>query len=178
MERRERTGGTPGSGASRSAVQPGVSRSADPLRSLFAMGDDFSKLRSPMPKATMGSCLQPGGMPSSCAGLPSHSQQPSSVTAGASSDSRVQQDFQRLCKSSPMPKVLIDRLKPAAPLSATAPVPASPAASSSAPPPLLPPPPLPPPLPPPPPPPSRVWSRRASRRGAAIAASASPLRSL
>ena len=38
-------------------------RPSDPLRSgaLFALSGDFSKLRSPVPKATMGACLQPAG---------------------------------------------------------------------------------------------------------------------
>ena len=78
----------------------------DPLASLFAMNNDFSKLRSPMPKATM-SGLQPADTASAPALL---GPQPS--PAAGVGDARVQQDFQRLCKSSPMPKVIMGLLKP------------------------------------------------------------------
>ena len=106
----------------------------DPLRSLYAMGDDFSKLRSPRPKATMSGVLGPAGASTADVLSPA-----GAAASGAStSSSAVQSAFQELVAKSPVPKVLMERLRPAsgaspfnAGLSASMPPPPPPATASS-----------------------------------------------
>lgn len=81
----------------------------DPLRSgaLFAMDNDFSTLRSPVPKDTLG--ILPQNI--ATVGAPLAQNGPAkSPAANVSSSSLTQRDFHRLLKSSPMPKVLINSL--------------------------------------------------------------------
>ena len=86
------------------ARMSGTPLAADPLRSgrgIFEL-QSFSALRSPMPKATMGACLQP---------ISSLRESPRAAPKPGDGH-QIQEEFQRLCQSSPVPKVVMDRLQP------------------------------------------------------------------
>ena len=76
---------------------------ADPLRSgrgIFEL-QSYSTIRSPMPKATMGACLQPISSP----------RESPRAAPNLEDGHQIQEEFQRLCQSSPVPKVVMDRLQ-------------------------------------------------------------------
>ncbi|KAL3933351.1 MAG: hypothetical protein SGPRY_000312, partial [Prymnesium sp.] len=87
----------------------------DPLRSraIFDISD-MSKLRSPIPKVTMGGRLLGSAAGGSCASGSSHSRPEVRACNAMQSDPGLQQDFQRLTNSSPLPKVLLQRFDPMA----------------------------------------------------------------